>query len=72
MLTCVYHPIDDFQVVEAEEAERMKASGVWFDSPLKAKQYREKVEQEIKNESKPEKAKTKLEGKHYEKSSHVK
>lgn len=71
MLTCVYHPIDEFRVVEQEEAERLKASGVWFDSPLKAKQYREKVEQEIKNESKPAKAKTKLEDKHHEKSSNV-
>ena len=50
MLTCVYHPIDDPQYVEVEEADRMKASGVWFDSPVKAKQYREKVEKEIKDE----------------------
>jgi hypothetical protein len=52
MLTCVYHPIDEMQVVEAEEAELMKASGIWFDSPLKAKQYRKNVEKEIENESK--------------------
>ena len=52
MLTCVYHPIDPVQVVEQDEAERMKATGVWFDSPLKARQYREKVEDEIKQESK--------------------
>ncbi len=60
MLTCVYHPIDDFRVVEADEADRLKASGVWFDSPAKAKAYRLKVEDEIKNESEP---KTKLKGK---------
>ena len=71
MLTCVYHPIDDFRVVEEDEADRLKASGVWFDSPLKAKQYREKVEQEIKNESKAAKPKTKLEDKNHEKSSNV-
>jgi len=71
MLTFVYHPIDEPRVVEDDEAEKLKASGVWFDSPLKAKQYREKVEQEIKNESELKKAKTKLEDKHHEKSSHV-
>lgn len=54
MLTCVYHPIDDFRVVEDDEADRLKASGVWFDSPTKAKAYRLKVEDEIKQESKVE------------------
>ena len=71
MLTCVYHPIDDMQVVEEEEAERMKASGIWFDSPVKAKQYRQKVENEIKEEAKVEKPKAKLKGKENEKSSSV-
>ena len=52
MLTCIYHPIDTFQVVESDVADRMKASGVWFDCPNKAKNYRAKVEQEIKDESK--------------------
>jgi hypothetical protein len=41
------------KVVEQEEAERMLLTGVWFDSPLEAKQYRAKVEDEIKQESKP-------------------
>lgn len=54
MLTCVYHPIDDYRVVEDDEADRLKASGVWFDSPKKAKEYRLKVEDEIKQESKVE------------------
>lgn len=54
MLTCVYHPIDDYRVVEEDEAERLMASGVWFDSPAKAKEYRLKVEDEIKNESEVE------------------
>ena len=63
MLCCVYHPIDGMQVVENDEAERLKASGVWFDSPKKAKEYREKVEKEIVDETpKPKKAKAKLEG----------
>ena len=52
MLTCVYHPIDERRVVEEDEATRLKASGVWFDSPAKAKAYRAKVEEEIKTESK--------------------
>lgn len=40
-------------VVEDDEAEHLKDSGVWFDSPSKAKEYRNKVEDEIKNETKP-------------------
>jgi hypothetical protein len=63
MLTCVYHPIDDMRVVEDDEADRLKASGFWFDSPLKAKEYRLKVEDDIKNESKVEEPKAKLKGK---------
>lgn len=55
MLTCVYHPIDPMRVVESDEAETMKASGVWFDSPAKARAYRAKVEDEVKNESQPKK-----------------
>lgn len=52
MLTCVHSPIDPMRVVEQDEAERLKATGVWFDCPAKAKQYRTKVEDEIKQESK--------------------
>jgi hypothetical protein len=59
MLTCVYHPIDDMRVVEEDEATRLKASGVWFDCPSKAKKYRTSVEDEIKNESKDTKPKLK-------------
>lgn len=66
MLTCIFHPIDSMRVVEEDEAERLMASGGWFDSPAKAKQYRDKVEDEIKQESKAESQKTKLKGKHYE------
>ncbi len=51
MLTCVYHPIDPMRVVEADQADTMKASGVWFDCPNKAKAYRTKVEDEIKQEA---------------------
>jgi hypothetical protein len=63
MLTCIYHPIDEMIVIEDYEAERMIASGVWFDSPAKAKEYRLKVEDDIKNESKVKEPKTKLKGK---------
>ena len=52
MLTCVYSPIDPERYVEEEEADRLKATGVWFDCPNKAKKYRENVEQNIKQESK--------------------
>ena len=52
------------RTVEEDEAERLMASGGWFDSPTKARAYREKVETEIKQESKAEKPKTKyLKGK---------
>jgi hypothetical protein len=63
MLTCVYHPIDDFRVVEEDEAMSLKQTGVWFDSPKKAKEYRLKVEDEIKQESKVEEPKAKQKGK---------
>ncbi len=62
MLTCVYHPIDRFRVVEDDEADRLKASGVWFDSPAKATAYRNSVEQEIKDEESKSAVKTKRKG----------
>jgi hypothetical protein len=63
MLTCVFHPINKFQVVEDDEAERLLASGVWFDSPDKANRYREEVEDEIKSESDISNSKQKHKGK---------
>jgi len=51
MLTCVYHPINPMQVVEDDEAKTLIKTGVWFDSPLKAQQYRDNVEKDIKQES---------------------
>ncbi len=50
MLTCVYHPIDGTRVVQSDEAEKMRATGVWFDCPNKAKAYRMRVEEDIKKE----------------------
>lgn len=58
MLTCVYHPIDSMRVVEEDEAEKLRASGVWFDSPTLAKEYKARVELEIKNEEAAEKKKS--------------
>lgn len=52
MLTCVYHPLDHFRVVEHDEAEHLIESGVWFDCPAKAKAYRENVEEDVKAEKK--------------------
>jgi hypothetical protein len=69
MLTCVYHPIDDMRVVEEDEAEKLLASGAWFDSPLKARDYLIKVENEIKQEEEAAKLKPKQKGKDHEKSS---
>lgn len=64
MLTCVYHPIDAMRVVEEDEAERLRAMGVWFDSPRDAQNYRIKVETDIRKEkadkAKAESAKDKL------------
>ena len=53
MLNCVYHPIDSMRVVEDEERERLLASGFWYDSPDEARNAREKVEKQIKDEPKP-------------------
>lgn len=62
MLNCVFHPVDAMRVVENEEREKLLASGFWFDSPDEAKAARQKVEEDIKNEPKPKKAKAKQEG----------
>jgi hypothetical protein len=61
MLTCIYHPLDPFRVVEHDEAERLIESGVWFDCPAKAKAYKKGVEQEVKKE-KEDAEKTKSKG----------
>ena len=53
MLNCVYHPIDEMQVVDDMEYERLLATGVWFASPKDALEYRKKVESEIKDENAP-------------------
>ena len=66
MLTCVYHPIDPMRVVESDEAEKLRATGVWFDCPRKAKNYRAEVELDVKNE-KVAKAKGKTKEKSNEK-----
>ena len=59
MLTCIFHPIEPMRTLEDEEAEKLLATGVWFDSPAKASQYREQVEDEIKQESKAAKPRAK-------------
>jgi hypothetical protein len=53
MLNCIYHPTEGMRVVPSEEQNGFLASGFWFDSPLKAEEYRQKVEADIKNETKP-------------------
>lgn len=47
MLHCVYHPVDDMRVVEDAERDKLLASGVWFDSPQKAKEKRLEAEDKI-------------------------
>jgi hypothetical protein len=51
------------RVVEEDEAERLLTTGVWFDSPLRAKNYRKNVEDEIKQESKVVEIRPKTKGK---------
>lgn len=55
MLTCVFHPIDPMRVEEDDVANTLLASGVWFDSPAKARAYRDQVESEIKSGKSPTK-----------------
>jgi len=51
MLTCIFHPLDPMRVVEKDEAEKLIEKGVWFDCPNKAKLYKKKLENEVKQES---------------------
>lgn len=53
MLTCIFHPLEPFRVVEEHDAERLLKTGVWFDCPAKAQKYKEDVEAEVKEEAKP-------------------
>ena len=61
MLTCIYHPLDHYRVVEHDEAERLIESGVWFDCPAKARAYKEGIEDDVRKE-KAEAAKPKDRG----------
>ena len=56
MLNCVYHPIDEMQVVDDVEYERLLATGVWFASPKTALEYRNRIESEIKDENAPKRS----------------
>jgi hypothetical protein len=38
------------RVVEDDEADKLKATGVWFDCPKKAKNYKDMVQLEVENE----------------------
>ncbi len=60
MLTCVFHPLDGMRVVEDDEAEPLLASGVWFDSPKKAYDYKVMVEREMMEEAEAKKPKAKF------------
>lgn len=52
MLTCIFHPTDGMKVVEEDQAEALLKTGFWFDSPVKARAYRDEVEKEIKQSRK--------------------
>jgi hypothetical protein len=47
MLNCIYHPVEGMKVVEQEEYDDLIESGVWFDSPDKAKELRENYEEKL-------------------------
>lgn len=50
MLTCLYHPVNEFRVVPDEEVEDLLASGVWFKNPTDAQNMRLKYEQRLHDE----------------------
>jgi len=50
MLCCVYHVNKEMRVVEQEEADKLVATGVWFNSPYEAKEVREKYERQIRRD----------------------
>ena len=51
-LTCLYHPVKEMIVTDDEEYfNKLVASGVWFEHPQKAKDMRNKYEEQIRSES---------------------
>lgn len=50
MLTCLYHPVNEFRVVKDEEVEDMLATGVWFRHPTEAQNMRQEYEQRLHDE----------------------
>jgi hypothetical protein len=59
VLNCVYHPIDEMRVVDNSEREQLIETGYWFDNPDEAKAYKDKLQNEIKEEKKVKKPKIK-------------
>lgn len=49
-LACVYHPVEEMQVVTFEERERLIATGMWFKYPNEAKEMREHHEKQIRQQ----------------------
>jgi hypothetical protein len=49
--SCLYHPTDGMRVIEdfnETEYKRLLETGFWFDHPLKAKEWRENYEGQIR------------------------
>ena len=49
--SCLYHPTDGMRVIEQDQEtqyKRLLATGVWFDHPTKAKEWRENYEGQIR------------------------
>ena len=67
MLWCLFHPVDDMRVVNAEEREKLLALGSWFEHPDDAKKMRKDYERQIQHGSKHRKSKITQEGRNDEK-----
>ncbi len=51
--SCLYHPTQGMRVLEEsehDEYERLLETGVWFNHPLKAKEWREDYEKQIRQQ----------------------
>lgn len=59
MLNCVYHFKGDMVVVDDEEKDKLLETGVWFDHPLKARDYNER---QLRTEPKHTKQKARKKG----------
>lgn len=59
-LSCLYHPTQEMIVTDDEDHyNKLIASGVWFDHPTKAKNMRNTYEEQIRQQPKQRRSKSK-------------